>query len=335
MTENTDINGNPNKMSTAILVVVLIIALSTLGAFMYLKAQDTNSTDNTNTSSEQTDTTSVSAKQEFELSPGNPVVAIVNGEKIYRDEVMNYIQGLPQEMVAGIEMPRLFYMGLNQMVNTTIIDNKIRESGFKSQEKIQKQLDRITDEFLREKFVEDKIESQVTDSQVKEIYEAEKAKSEGKTEINASHILVDSKEKAEDLIAKLNEGADFAELARENSQDPTKERGGNLGWFLQEGELVPEFANAAFSIEPGSYSKEPVKTGFGWHVIKVNDKRTREFPPFEDVKDAIAEQLKRQTLNEFMNKLITESEIQTFDINGNPVQAPSANMPKSQENPQE
>jgi peptidyl-prolyl cis-trans isomerase C len=103
--------------------------------------------------------------------------------------------------------------------------------------------------------------------------------------VHARHILVKTKEEAEAIIKQLDGGADFQKLANEHTNDPSgKTNGGDLGWFGP-GQMVPEFDKAAFALDVGKYTKEPVQTQFGWHVIKLEDKRAKQPPAFDDVKD--------------------------------------------------
>ena len=122
----------------------------------------------------------------------------------------------------------------------------------------------------------------VTDDEVKARYEKEIAALPPQEEVHARHILVKTEDEAKAVIAALDGGKDFAELAKEKSSDPSKSEGGDLGYF-KKGQMVPEFEAAAFALEKGQYTKTPVKSQFGFHVIKVEDKRTAAPPPLEQV----------------------------------------------------
>jgi peptidyl-prolyl cis-trans isomerase C len=112
-------------------------------------------------------------------------------------------------------------------------------------------------------------------------------------EVHARHILVKTKEEADKIVKDLDGGAEFEKLANEHTTDPSgKTSGGDLGYFGP-GQMVPEFEKAAFDIEVGSYGKEPVQTQFGWHVIKVEDKRARQPPAFDMVKEQVKQLLIR------------------------------------------
>jgi len=133
----------------------------------------------------------------------------------------------------------------------------------------------------------------ISEADIKARYEKEVAAQPPEEEVKARHILVKTKEEAEDIIKQLDKGADFAKLAKEKSTGPSADKGGELGFFTKD-QMVPEFSKAAFALKPGEYTKEPVKTQFGWHVIQVEDKRTTPPPPLDQVADQVKQVLMRE-----------------------------------------
>ena len=129
------------------------------------------------------------------------------------------------------------------------------------------------------------------------------------TEYKASHILVKTEEEASALITELAEGADFAELAKEHSTGPTGPKGGDLGWFDAD-QMVPAFSEAVKGMEKGAYSKEPVNTQFGWHVILLQDTREAEPPTFEEVKPQLATQLQQQAVARYVAELRQNAKVE-------------------------
>ena len=127
-------------------------------------------------------------------------------------------------------------------------------------------------------------------------------------EFQASHILLEDEAKAKEVIAELDEGADFAESAKKYSTGPSGPNGGDLGWF-DSGAMVPEFSQAVAAMEPGKYTEEPVKTDFGWHVIKLVDRRARSPQSFESVKDQIRNVVLRTKVAEYIDELHASAEI--------------------------
>lgn len=138
-------------------------------------------------------------------------------------------------------------------------------------------------------------ELEPSEKELRETYDQLVKQAAERVEYRARHILVKEESEAKKLIKQLNKGADFAELAREHSLGPTGKNGGELGWF-ESGKMVAPFAEAVAELEPGSYTKKPVQTEFGWHVIELEDKRSPEPPSFEDARAQITALVKRQQL---------------------------------------
>lgn len=165
---------------------------------------------------------------------------------------------------------------------------------------------------LRDLFFDKSVKGSISDAVAKGIYDDKIKMLKPEEEVSARHILVDSEARAKELIEKINAGADFAALAKENSGDAgSKADGGNLGYFGR-GQMVPEFEAAAFALGKGEVSK-PVKSNFGWHVIKVEDKRQKQPPPFEEVKDRIVGSMVQSKAQEIATQLRAKSKIEYVD----------------------
>jgi peptidyl-prolyl cis-trans isomerase C len=146
------------------------------------------------------------------------------------------------------------------------------------------------------------------DDALRSEYDKQIAATEAK-EFKASHILLDDEAKAKEVIVELNDGADFAEAAKKYSTGPSGPNGGDLGWF-DAGAMVPEFSKAVAAMEPGKFSAEPVKTDFGWHVIKLDDERAKSPQPFESVKDQIRNMMLRDKVAEYIDGLHANATIE-------------------------
>ena len=155
---------------------------------------------------------------------------------------------------------------------------------------------------------------EISDEDLEAAYASKYADFEPVKEFNASHILVATQEEAAALVEELNGGADFAELAKENSTGPTGPNGGNLGWFGA-GMMVPEFEEAVMALEVGDVS-EPVQTQFGWHVITLNETRLPEAPALDEVRDTIQAELWETRLREEIEELVEAAEIERPDLSG-------------------
>ncbi|HYY36585.1 MAG TPA: peptidylprolyl isomerase, partial [Xanthobacteraceae bacterium] len=151
----------------------------------------------------------------------------------------------------------------------------------------------------------------VSDEAMHQIYNDAVKSVGGQEEVRARHILVQSEDEAKAILEQLKKGADFATLAKEKSKDPGAAEGGDLGYFTKD-QMVPEFADVAFKMYPGQLSN-PVKTQFGWHVIKLEDKRTKQPPEFERVKDQIEAYLARKAQTDFIAKLRQNAKVERLD----------------------
>ena len=150
----------------------------------------------------------------------------------------------------------------------------------------------------------------VTDEAMKKVYDDAAGAKKGDMEVRARHILVPTEDEAKAAVKRLQAGEDFAKLAAELSKDPGSE-GGDLGYFTKD-KMVPEFADAAFKLDVGKLS-EPVKSQFGWHVIKVEDKRAKPFPSFDSVKDQLARYVGQKAQSDLILKLREGVKIERFD----------------------
>lgn len=201
---------------------------------------------------------------------------------------------------------------IQALIDLQVMANAARAAGIDKTEAYQTELSFLQAQALRDIYFEQKIEEAVSEDDVRARYEEEIAKLDPQVEVKASHILVESAEEADKLIAELDNGADFAELAKANSTGPSGPNGGDLGFFSK-GQMVPEFEDAAFALEPGSYTEAPVKTQFGYHIIKVDEKRTQEPPAFEEVQEQLRDAMVRESLTERLAALKEAATIERLD----------------------
>ena len=179
---------------------------------------------------------------------------------------------------------------------------------------------------LMEALLGDLAKKASTDAEMKKLYDESVAKTKPEEEVRARHILVKTEKEAQDVLAKLKGGADFEKLAREISTDPSaKTNGGDLEYFTK-GQMVAEFSDAAFKLNKGQVS-QPVKTQFGFHVIKVEDKRMKPVPKFEEVKDQVQAFVVRKAQAEIVMKVRAEAKIENL-LKKEAPQAPAKAEPK-------
>jgi peptidyl-prolyl cis-trans isomerase C len=158
------------------------------------------------------------------------------------------------------------------------------------------------------------LQSAVTDAAIEEAYKATYDSADQESEFKAAHILVETEEEAKALVDELNGGADFAALAKEKSTGPSGPNGGALGWFGK-GMMVPEFENAVVAMEPGAISA-PVKTQFGWHVIKLEETRIKQAPPLEQVRDELRVTLEQDAVKAHIDALMEKAKVDTSGSEG-------------------
>ncbi|HEX7967838.1 MAG TPA: peptidylprolyl isomerase, partial [Stellaceae bacterium] len=177
------------------------------------------------------------------------------------------------------------------------------------------------------------LEKSVTDQKLHARYDKFVKEAPPREDVHARHILVGSEDEAKAVIAELKKGGDFAKIAQEKTTDPSgKTSGGDLGYFTKE-DMVPEFADAAFKLKPGEITQTPVKTQFGWHVIKVEDRRQAKPPTFEQIKPRLANEVSRELVGDKLNELKTAAKIEVFNLDGSkpggapPPAAPGALAP--------
>lgn len=255
----------------------------------------------------------------YPVSAENPLVARVNGQDITKADVQDALKNMPENFRQFPE-DVVSQIALDQMIGERVIDAKIGNSGLASDPEVQKELANAEKQIIRSIFIEREVKKAITDERIQKAYDEYKANFPNVEEVKAAHILVSSEDeqKAKDLIKQLDAGEDFAKLAKENSLDGSSETGGDLGYFAKE-EVVPEFAKAAFETKVGAYTKTPVKSSFGYHIIKIEDRRERPAADFETAKPYLEQEISRQMYNEVLAQWREEAKVERFDDKGQPV----------------
>lgn len=220
-------------------------------------------------------------------------VGSVNGSTIYLDEIMAVAQTLPPEYrEAGLA--NLYSQLVDEVANSRLAAEAGRSDGLDAEEDIAMAMKLAADRVLAEAYMTNKVSAEISDEAIQSAYDTFVADSASREQVTASHILVETEDTARAIIEQLNDGADFAELAREKSTGPSGPNGGSLGAFGR-GQMVPAFEAAAFSMPVGSYSADPVQTQFGWHVIQVTDKGVEPAPSLDQMREQITANLSRQS----------------------------------------
>ncbi|TYC53462.1 peptidylprolyl isomerase [Rhodobacterales bacterium] len=201
---------------------------------------------------------------------------------------------------------------IDAVVDMELLAKAAKEDGLDQDPDFKRQVEFLELQALRNAYLTQKLGGEISDEDIQAAYDKEYGDYVGEDEINARHILVKDKAEAEAIIKELDEGADFSELAKTKSTGPSGPNGGDLGYFTK-GQMVKPFEDAVFELEPGSYTKEPVETQFGWHVIKLEDKRAQEKPTLEEVADTLRQQIFRERYEEKMAQLKADTTIEVID----------------------
>jgi len=221
------------------------------------------------------------------------VVGTVDGQPITEADLEQALTDLdPQFSRLPPEQRRA--AALSAIIEIRLLAGKATAEGLDKTPEFQRRMDFLRARTLHSALVDTEVAKKITDEEIRARYDQEVANTPPVNEVKARHILVKTKEEAEAIIKELDGGADFEKLANEKTNDPSgKTSGGDLGWFGP-GQMVPEFEKAAFALNAGEYTKEPVQSQFGWHVIKVEDKRTKQPPAFDQVKEQVRSLLLRE-----------------------------------------
>ncbi len=200
---------------------------------------------------------------------------------------------------------------LDALIDIIVIAKKAEDEGLSKDANFIERMALLRNRVLHNIYVSETVSKKITDDEVKTLYQKETSKIE---EINARHVLVKTKEEALEIVKLLDEGGDFATIAKEKSTGPSGANGGDLGFFGK-GQMVPAFEKASFALKVGEHTKKPVKTQFGYHVIKLEKRRTAAPPPFDKVKSQYRQKILRRRYGELIKGARKASKIEILDEN--------------------
>ena len=227
-----------------------------------------------------------------EATPEDKVVATINGENITESELALVMSELEQQF-AQLPPEQRQAAALSAIIEIRLLSAQAVTKGLDKDPEFQRRIAFLQQRALHSDLVTTEVAEKITDAEIRAEYDKQISETPPVNEVHARHILVKTKEEALDVVKRLDAGEDFIKLANELTTDPSgKTTGGDLGYFAP-GQMVPEFEKAAFSLDVGAYTKDPIETQFGWHVIKVEDKRAKQPPAFDQVKDQLRAKLFR------------------------------------------
>jgi len=229
-------------------------------------------------------------------------LATVNGVAITAQDVKHFTSKLTQPVPQD--------RAIQEMINVELLSQAAKKEGLLDDEALKLELKRVTTGLIASHYLQNALLNlDINIDTLKQRYNKEYAGEVSGMEYNANHILLKTEQEAKDIIKQLDDGAVFTELAKKLSTGPSGKNGGALGWF-KDGEMVEPFAAAAKTLKAGEYSKQPVKTQFGWHVIKLNETRPITPPSFESVQQKITTQIAAEEINKIMKKLHDNAKIE-------------------------
>src|SRR5215471_9304869 len=240
----------------------------------------------------------------------NPVLAKVNGTEIRKSDLTLAEEELGPSL-AQMDPSTKDDNVLSFLIDMKLVAKAAEDKKVQDSEDFKKRMAFARNRLLMDNLLASEGKAATTDDAMKKVYEEASKQITGEQEVHARHILVETEDEAKAIAAELKKGADFAELAKKKSKDPGASDGGDLGFFTKE-QMVPEFSAVAFTLEPGKIS-DPVKSQFGWHVIKVEEKRNRQAPPMDQVKGQIETYVTRKAQAEYVAKLREAAKVERTD----------------------
>ena len=234
------------------------------------------------------------------------IIATVNGSEITLGQMAAMKMGLPPDM-AGMPAQELWDLMLDQMIRQTAMA-EVGEASMTARDKAALVIDRRA--YLAGAALERAAEFEPTDAEIQAAYEKAFPTDKPVTEYDADHILLETEEAAKAVIEEIAKGTDFAKLAEERSIDTASGlNGGDLGWFSTD-RMVKEFGDAVAGMEKGATSTAPVKSQFGWHVIKLNDSRVQQPPALADIREALVQQIRREKVEAEIERVTAEAKVE-------------------------
>jgi peptidyl-prolyl cis-trans isomerase C len=237
---------------------------------------------------------------------GDPVVARVDGTEIRESDLAIAEEDLASNLQQMPAEARREYL-ITFMADMMLVAKAAEAKKLGDNDDFKRRIGYARTKLLMEQLLQSEAKTAITPEAMKKVYDEAIAQVKKEPEVRARHILVETEDEAKAVLAELKKGADFAELAKAKSKDPGSSDGGDLGYFTKE-QMVPEFAEVAFKLDKGAIS-DPVKSQFGWHIIKVEDKRDRQPPEFDKVKEQIEQYLVRKSQAEMITKLRAAAKI--------------------------
>ncbi|MCX7685176.1 MAG: peptidylprolyl isomerase [Acetobacteraceae bacterium] len=252
----------------------------------------------------------------------DPVVARVGAEEIRLSHLRAALQELPEELRNAPEAMLLPVL-LDQMIATRALIAAARAEGLADSPEVRARVRAAEEEALQEALIRRELAPFLTEEALRERYRREVLEAPREEEVSARHILVPTEAEARAILIEARRpGVDFADLARRRSTGPGAREGGDLGFFRR-GDMIAEFAEAAFALQPGQISEQPVRTRFGWHIIKVEARRPVEPPSFEQARAEIRARVFEESVGRIVERYRNAATVERFNLDGTPLRVRS------------
>ncbi|TCH98810.1 peptidylprolyl isomerase [Roseococcus sp. SYP-B2431] len=244
----------------------------------------------------------------------------MNGDEIRLDEVIASaseamppeLRSVPPHLLRSMLPPQVFEQLVDRAITDRAMVQAARAAQLDQDPEVRRRLQLAENAELRDTLLRREVLPRVTDETLRARYERDAAGRPAEEEVRARHILVPNEADARAILAEIQRGASFEEVARRRSTDPAARNGGDLGFFRRR-DMVPEFATAAFAMQPGQVSTNPVRSQFGWHVIKVEERRSSRGPSFEDSKDTLRQTMIEEEVQAAVQRIRTGARIERVD----------------------
>ncbi len=244
----------------------------------------------------------------------DPVVASVEGHLIYLSDLGRASQTLPENL-RGLPFDTLYPVLLDRMIDHESLVIMARRIGLEDNKDVQRDIQAAVEKILEGAYLGVEAAPKVTEQAIQARYNRQYANRPATEEVHARHILVTTEPEARKVMEDLAKGADFATIARVVSKDPDAAKGGDLGFFRRE-QVWPSFADVAFSTQPGQVAPNPVHNEFGWHVIKVEEKRLVAPPSYSDIHDQLRQELMAAAVQQAIERARSGLAIHRFNLDG-------------------
>jgi len=245
-------------------------------------------------------------------TPADGILARVQGVEIRQADLDAAEEDIGGQTTAQMSPEQKREYLLSFVIDLTLAAKAAEQRNVQEGADFARKMTYYRNKLLVETLLNTETRTRVTEEEMRKIYDEQRSRITPEEEVRARHILVETEDEAKALIAQIRGGGDFEAIAKEKSKDPGGARnGGDFGFFTK-GQMVPEFAEAAFAMQAGQLSTAPVKSQFGWHIIKVEERRQRQIPSFEQVRGQIEDFLTRRVQADLVQKLRSEAQVERF-----------------------